>query len=497
MGSMAYPYPEDPYAVEDAPYADYFSRPNRPDPRTVNQRDIEYIQTDDPKKMSRYDRNWAVQLGAEMDQGLQNRIADQDYWNEYWRNANMTQYDPILAGQGGYRPNEQNQIIREQELQNLQWRPEMAQNLYLNDAEREAVMGDPYGALNSLDPGRLTEIGDRTGDQMRAVVGGYAQNVRGTVDPATMRMRDEAYGQLSKGMDLSQDFIDSYRMSPEQQRRMVDQAARTVGTGYQAAIDNLEQRAAAQGNTSPLAINAARRRLEAQSALDQANAMTDARLMTDNERAKREYEIESMRLGQGDRNRSGLLAAEQLRLGSEGDLAGLRSQQETKLGDVALGVEQDIGGLKSDIERYNQDMRYRGKLAGDEAASSRGQWLGSNRQGAYGQELDQQWGRGTGINDRLSGRNIGVADARRDDEKEARGWLTGQQQQANENVNTGWNQRLQNFGTQGTNMNRATGMSQDYDMARRTTGFGASFKNAFGSGLGGGLAKGVSAGLFG
>ena len=137
---------------------------------------ISQVQTNDVDKMATSDRNFAIAQGEGIDAGLRGRADDQGYLEEYYRNAANRAYAPILEGQGGYSPAEQDQIVRDQELQGLAYDPSMTESLQLTGDEQAAIKGDPYKATQWFDP----EWNDQ-------IVTSQTANTRGAVNDMTDR----------------------------------------------------------------------------------------------------------------------------------------------------------------------------------------------------------------------------------------------------------------------------------------------------------------------
>lgn len=483
--------------------------------RSANTANISQVQTQDVEQMPTLDRNWAVAQGAGIDASLEGRGNDQEYLEQYYRNSANSAYAPILEGKGGYTDAEKGQIVRSDELKALDYNPQMTEDLQLTADEQAAMKGDPDKATQWFDPAWNDQIVTDQTARTREAVADTSTNLRDTIDPAALRMNDSVAGDVRAGIDatganvreaidrdrmtVSDDFVKGYRMSPEQQQALVDQAGRQVGGQTRAAIGDLEQAAAASGNASPLAVGAARSRLENASAANAADAMTNARIAADRERADREAGIEDRRLSAesgyaglkssaeldlGKTGTDAALQTEAMRLAAEQELSKNRQGVEGAIGDARLQNEADIGDKTLAMAQWNQQEGNKVTTQADDRKAERAGTVATNRQGVTQAGQQEQWNRGTGISDRLSGQNTQVADARLETEKEARGFLSGQNAQASENVNTANDQRIQNYGTQAGAMGQATGTAAQYDLGRRGQSFGTAFKTSLGSTLG-------------
>lgn len=522
--------------------------PDTPQPRQpgANKEHINALSTTDPTRMSELDREFALGQGLDIDAAVRNRGDEQSDWERYFRRSGMEAYDPILRGQGGYSPEDREAIIQAVRLGQLEWTPEMADALQLTEEEQNAIRGDVNKAGLWFDPGYAEGIDRLSADRqraanddakwsMRGAVQQGREGLRSAVDPNRLRL-DSSTGRQARTdiessaraqreavdpnqLRLSGDFVNRYRMGDDQMQDLVQSAAGDVRIAGQVALDEIDRRVRATGSDDPFAYAATRAELERDTAANKADALLNARIAADAERAGRERDIEGMRLG-AEQGYAGLrsnvergigqdladvgLRTEGMRLGAEQGLAGLQSENERYLTSQATGVEDTIGGRALATERgigdqaaltqrYNTDTGIGLTERADDRASQRGGQIATNRQDATALGQASQFQRGTSIADRLSGNTQTAADSKRADEREARGWLSGQQELASGNVNAANDQRIRNFGTQGGLMNQATQNSQDYDVRKSMKGgFWNSFKNSLGQTLGSRAAGGGS-----
>lgn len=215
--------------------AQFFEGYNPPGAGAVpNLANISQVQTNDVEKMAQLDRDYAIAQGEGIDAGLRGRADDQGYLEQYYRNAANRAYAPILEGQGGYSAAEQDQIVRNQELQGLGYDPSMTQDLQLTGEEQAAINGDPYKATQWFDPEWNDAIVTDQGQFMRDAVNDTSGNLRGTIDPSKLTMDEGVAEGIAAGVDqtganvrgaidrdklaLSDDFVKNYRMTPEQEQ---------------------------------------------------------------------------------------------------------------------------------------------------------------------------------------------------------------------------------------------------------------------------------------
>src|SRR5512146_2768415 len=122
----------------------------------------------------------------------------------------------------------------------------------------------------------------------------------------------------------SADAARAETMSPEEQQRIVEAAGISAGVGNQAAVGALERQARAAG-TSPLGVAAYRARMNQQSAIEGADAMTQARVRAQEARAAE------------------ALAAENQRVAAEQYLSGAKAGTELQMGEQAVNLEHQLG----------------------------------------------------------------------------------------------------------------------------------------------------------
>lgn len=247
---------------------------------------------------------------------------------------NADEQDAIMGtgyydAQGNYVPGR---------LDSLQQTQQEAQDLYLTDAERQAMMGNPdniraafsqgaqdnmmstvhdtakwqrnilntadstLGDINSrqanelndaVDPGRLGVSSDYQ-NTLTDILGNTRTNVNNALNYNNLGQRTDTEGKVmgsagqynsriqnavdDPNLGLSADYIRDHRFSPEDQQAYVNQAARTAGNQTRALQDQIQQQASAAGNVSPLAIAAATNRARYTGEMSGENAMNDARV---------------------------------------------------------------------------------------------------------------------------------------------------------------------------------------------------------------------------
>jgi hypothetical protein len=543
-----------------------------------------YDNTGDPYDMIENDRGFIYGRGEDLQNRLQNRAGNQQGWEDIWRQYGHQAYVDLMSNPG-YTQEQQAGILQSGSMPSPLSQGQIDE-MQLTSDERAAISGNPYEARQFYRPDYMTSVAEAGNQRALEGYGSMASGMRGSLNPEALRLSGGFTGQQGGIMDASdagvrgaitdslradpnlagslmgdadsadssvrgtidagrlrQDagFADRYRMTDRDIQNYRDRAARNVGAGNRAALDEIEQRMVQSGNVSPMAYAALRSRLQQNSDVAAADAMTDAELGARSMQADREMNVEANRqdaergyagLASGAelalaRNRQGArTSAEDLRQQGERTYAGMRSDAEMQMGNRRLGATTDaermrIGAEQGatdramdmertlgetginvardnrntdlDVGRYNSDTGYRIWSDTDQRASDRARDVAGNRQDVtrYGQAT--QFGQQQANNDRMSDRNTRIADASRADQQESRGWLTGQQTQASGNVNTANSQMLNLYGTQTGGMQDSSRTMGTYDLGRRGQGFRSNFMGALGSGLGSGLA-GVATG---
>lgn len=470
---------------------------------------------DDPYQQARNNRARAVASGDMLNQEMQDFGNEEDYFRQYFRGQGTDAYGEIAEGRGGYRPDEQIDIMGRAGLDELQMTPEEREQLYLSGTESDAMRGDPNNALRWFDPAWQDSINTEGNSRIRENVDESGRNLNNTYNEDALSLsrgyRDDLTGAVSSGaanvrgainrdrLTLDPNFLRDYRMSDRDVNDMTQQAALTQGNVSRGRADAVYRAAAETGGMSPLSLAAGVNEITMRGDQQANRAMLDARVAAKNMQAGR------------------LRDAEGMRLDAEGNYADMASGAEMALGDRAygavrdyetqrIGTEQDKQGRRYQIaanvadrgydavNQQNQNnvnnARYIGETGAelynraDEQAVARAGAVATNRQGAerYGQEA--RYGRGMDRNEAISGRTAGVADARRGEEKERRAYLAAQQGMANDNVNNTYANRIRNYGQAGQLAQGSTGDTMQYDLGRRGQSFGTNFKQNAGRALG-------------
>lgn len=469
--------------------------------------------TEDAKKQILNNLKSGTDQGNQLMQYLQNMGVAQGQAADYWGRQAAESYGDM----SGLTPEERAQITREQELRGAMTTPDQFANMYLTGEEQSGMAGDTSG-YRTLNPAGMNAV-ENAGNallvdnlsgldtRLNSALGTHAELYGGALDPAKMSLgADYAPGvesDLAAGgaairstidpskLGLSGEFTSQYGLTPEMQQEMVNQAGRSVGTRYAALQDAAQAAAAAQGNTSPMAVATHAARLNAQEAGTAGDVMADARLAASNESANRLKTQEQMRLD-AERGISsartgveqGLLATglgarqstESMRLGSEQELSSqimTRAQQlgisfedaAKTLGAAGINAATNIRDTGLSNLRYQTDTGSQQAQAADTANAARAAQIAQNRQSTAQYVPAQAYAQGAAANTALSSRYAGLADQDLALGREKRAFETGQQQYYGTNAQDTAKTLTSAYGAKTGAANEAAGQTARYDTA--------------------------------
>lgn len=551
-GVGANPYAPMRYGYQGPGYDPYGS------PTDINFRGLPSYLGNSIDAMAQNNRNRAVTGGEQIGQNLSNYTGYQYGQSADFQDRLNSAWDPIAQGRGGYTDAQKAAILNNQYLQSLQLSPEQAQGNYLTGDEQAGITGNPYAAhdyaegagqnITGLYSNFAGQVGDALGAQNNAISGqlvGGANNIRGAYNENAGRQyhnlsdiagltrgaqdvarstTEGAYGQMRgdvgsalsaeqraamsyvdpRALTVSDEYSRNYGVSPEDMQAIENKAGRTVGA--QAAMDeeNLQQQARAQGNTSPLALTAARNRIRQTGAVNSANAMSDAAINAKQLQLQTSQNRENTRLG-AEQHYAGLGTGTSLALGNDAVRAaqnvgqigvnaemglgtqGLQNEQymgsntlgtQNQIGQNAQGAEQYLSGQQQQAQQYMGDSALRNTqqllgtgmqqgqfnaalgtstLAhGEQQQSDRNSQMALNRQGINAYNQNQQYNRGQFIYGAGSSANLNFANNQQGQDSDYRKYLTGRQQQANTNTQIGNQQQLTNYKNTNDATNDAT-----------------------------------------
>jgi hypothetical protein len=384
----------------------------------------------------------------------------------------------MLAGQGGLTPEQLAQVTQQGGLDSLGMTPDEINNSYLSMDERLAIQGDTNNRSKYFNPNYEGQLYDSGAAKERGAVDDYGTALKGAYDPTSLRpgagyqqSLNNGVGEFSNSIDqaldpnklnVSDEFLKNYQLTPQQQHDIEQNAANVVGTRDKAAIGELERRSRAAG-TNPLGVAALRNRMERDSSANAADAATSARVAAGAEAAKRMQVGESMRLGAaGDyaglkTNAAGRVldagyraatTGEQARVAGERDIADRNTYAAQQGGQARMGSESDLAKRQLALQQNITQVGNEAERDKETANQARSASLATNRLANDQYVQGQRYTRGAAANNALADRYRYATDANRGDAAEARGYYNAQGNQANANYNQAGAQRTSLYGTQ-------------------------------------------------
>jgi len=171
-------------------------------------------------------------------------------------------------------------------------------------------------------------------------------------------------GDKAASIGPSQDYLNSQQMSPQEKQDLITKAGISAGAGASAAKEAVMRQAGATG-ANPLALASFRARLDRQSAGEQGDAMTNARIAASNAAATRAAGAEQQR-------ESGLASSTSAGL----NVSNAGSTRAQTVGDTRLA--QQTQGLNS-VQTQNSQAN-----ADEQAALARQQAANQQKTSVYG-----------------------------------------------------------------------------------------------------------------
>lgn len=494
------------------------------------------------EKQANDNRTRALQRGDQLNTDIGTDIGK--YQGAYGSGYNATN-DALarLGASPGYTPEEQQNIIRQQQLESLQNGTDYNSN-YLSPEEYAGIYGNPNAALQAYDPGALSSLGNTSDANTRAAVGQTAGNLRANtaqtaaglkaaVDPSKLGLSgdytqgvsnvlNKTAGDIHGAIDpsklgISGDYSKALNFGDKDVQDIEAAAGTSEGQRFANEEQQLRQKAIEQGNTSPAAQAALMERLNAQEGSAAGDAMTDARIKAKQAQMGAAQSKEATRLGSeqyisGQNVNAGQylgnLAAnevgqqEQMRLGTEQDLAN-RGQQNAALtgqmgqqteeytGAQNLGNENSVAARDIGIEQGNQATGQKLLGAADQASSDRSGALAQNRQNTNLSNQGNQFNRGLQVQTQIGAGNQTAANARRAD---TGAYIQGEQHQQDQAQQGATTARGQQAGAAGQEGQLANADTQTALSASQKPGL---FGKIAGAALGGLSALGAAGGKAG
>jgi hypothetical protein len=438
------------------------------------------------------DRNFAYGRGDELFQNAKDNTSNNERIKENYRSYGDEVYDPLIGGRGGYNPDEASRIDRSGEFDQYMTGDEGYDSNFLTGDETGAILGNPWeraayfnpeaadaqqnesaarqrGAVDDMQRGMYESLDGQLGlsdeysQGVDRTLSGTADRTRGSYDPASLR--------------ADKTSLDRIKMTPEEEAMIVTKAGIDGGAKYRSAAGELDRRNRAAGG-DPIAGAAMRGRYLRDAAGDAADAMTSARVAASNARAGREGTAENLRMG-GERTAADIgtgvelslgnqalqanTTKEGLRLGSQRDIADRRMDIATTAGRAKLDAETGINSQQRQVGQFNTTTGTGIATGIERDAAERAKEVAANRQTTNRANQTQKFNQGTTRIGGSSQMAQTVANARRDDAKEGRGYIRDQQTQANANAQAGMNRQANIYATQGQLGQGATNTAQKKD----------------------------------
>jgi len=393
-------------------------------------------------------------------------------------------YQDILAGRGGYTPEQQGNLLQENLLNQGMASEGQLETQYLTPGEQASMAGSPYAARD-ISAGQLQGLhGMLSGSEaaQRNAVDYLEGRMDTGINATNLGMRPDYYGEIKdiigdtatgygeiidpRYLGLSDEFTNRYQVSDRDLQNIRDAAGRKIGLQTQAQNEALMRGAADYGNTNPMALTAAMNRTKLLGDIGSADAALQAEMAARNLQLGTTQNREQMRLGteqdiagratEGLQHLSGEALAnaqlyEQMRQDAERDLSNRFIGIGSEVGQAKLATERGIGEAQQQLGQYGTGLVTGLTQYGESEAARRNAELAANRQDVGYQNIGTRWGQRYPASEALSSRYGGVYGQQKAEEQEGRGFLGGQQAAAQEGALTSQQQRIQAYPASGVN----------------------------------------------
>lgn len=356
-----------------------------------------------------------------------------------------------------------------------------------------AITGDPNAPVSAVTSGTANEgamlnqyqanlggelaqysgyLGGAT-DAYGAGVGGAASGLEIGLEGAQGKFSglDTAVSNPALGFDPNST---EKQMTNQDVQNLVTSAGTTVGNQFQAAKDQLEQRAAAQGNTSPEALAAEEMALTTQGAATAGDAMTNAQIAANNAQYQRAAGIEQQREG-ATQTQAGLEAtaatteeaaaqaaagqAGQANIGAQENIGAQQIGAANAIGQENVNAANTYGQYSTGEENTMTNQLYPAEATAEQLASQRA-----------AQNAQMQYGEGTGSAQLTSGGAQTVGNARQAGLASYRSGVAGQQQGAQQGGESALQAQEGAYGTQTQGVNQAAGSQAGFEVGKPSLG---------------------------
>lgn len=368
---------------------------------------------------------------------------------------------------------------------------------FLTPGEQQSVMGDPSVGAKVADAGIANEraqMGNYAksangtlgayGENLSGQLGNYANYTKSGLDTLGTGL-EESQGKFSKLDEAVNNPALAFdpnstekQLSDADVQQMKTAAGTRVGNQYRSAEDDLARRAAAQGNTSPLAIAAANARLQHSSAADMGDAEVEADIAARQAQQDRAAQIEAQREGAVNTQtgyRAGAATTEQAQAQAAAGLKGTQAIQAGEaVGQAGLDTANNFGKTSLDTvntlgqtalgqENTQTGQQYTADTGAEQLATARGTDISKNRQATQQQQDQTKYTQGMGADTATAGGAKAVGDARIAGQGAYRAGVTQQQGLAQQGGQTAVGQQIQGYGTQTQGTNTATANRANYE----------------------------------
>mgnify|MGYP001590950612 CR=1 FL=1 len=434
---------------------------------------------DDPNRQIKGNREYAYGEGEQLKQESRERALGERLSRRNWDQYGADVYDPLIGGRGGYSEEEQQDILREGDLRaGIADDSDYEQN-FLTPDEWSASQGNPWDRAAYFNPEAMSNIQTDSEGRQRGAVGGLRTGMAGAIRPEDLRLSGE-YGTRAEGalagteegvrgaidptrLTVSRGFSDDYAMTPEEQQRIVTGAGITTGNIYRDQKMQLERRARAAG-VDPLGVAAAGGRLTREGAGEAGDAMTLARIRADETAAGRAKTSEQMRLGAeqdlaglrtgteltlGQRRLGQVGEAERLRLAAEQGLSDREMEAARVSGQADIQSEQAMNDQRRQQEQYNASQGTEIATGIERDAAARNLALAQNRQRTNAANVETRYSQGRQTSADLSARSQQIAAERAKQAAEGREYVTNRAKIAGGYEQSEYDRQASQYGTTG------------------------------------------------
>jgi hypothetical protein len=408
------------------------------------------------KDMINQDRGFIYDRGNRL-----NDIAGQRSDNAYnqeggYENYLNETYDPLIGGRGGYNDSER-AAIQGGDLNGYRTSDDDLNSNYLSGQEGAAIQGNPADRMQYFNPDAENGYQDTSELRQRGAVDAMGNELNAAIDPGKLSLSAD-YGRNAEGalsgtegklnQDISRDHLTQdptlasrYRMSDADVEGMATAAGTTTGNTLRSRMD-AAGRAARGAGVDPLGIAALEHRTDMESAGEAGDAMTRARMQAKQEQAQREMNLENQRLG-AEQGYAGMKSSadlnmgaqrlgqvnqgESMRLGANQDISNRQMGAAAQTGQARIGSEQAMRGQEMNQRQFNTTTGLNMAKDIDQTNSDRAKYMSENRQGVNTYNQGQRFNQGMATNQLASQRAQTIADQRRADAAEGRGYLRGQE----------------------------------------------------------------------